>query len=373
MDDLVARARRAAEQVVPADLDAERLRSARRDLDLFGARAMLRALEPVLRDRAVHSVEDITERLQVAARHRWLLRQWLQELARHGTLTGDPDSGYRYERELPPTTRNELVQACTDLGYAPELATFVSGTNGHLTELIQDRMRVQELLFPGGDMVTAEATYRENAISRYLNHAARELVAGVVDRLRADRSPVRILELGAGVGGTTDDVVAGLNGLPVEYHFTDVSNFFLDAARRRFADRPWMRFALVDMNADLAQQPRYDLVIASNVLHNAHHIGRTLRELRELLNPAGAVVFIETVVAHSQLLTSVHFLMSPAPGQPHAGATDVRAGTDRIFLTEDEWVGQLAASGLRPVVVLPEADHPLALLDQRVFAAVRDA
>ncbi|MGW0003312.1 class I SAM-dependent methyltransferase [Nocardia grenadensis] len=222
-------------------------------------------------------------------------------------------------------------------------------------------------------MFTAEATYRENAISRYLNHAAREIVAGVVTRLRADRSPVRVLELGAGVGGTTDDVVAGLTGLPVEYHFTDVSNFFLDAARRRFADRPWMRFAIVDMNTDLARQPRHDLVIASNVLHNAHHIGHTLRELRELLNPGGAVVFIETVVAHSQLLTSVHFLMSPAAGQPHAGATDVRAGTDRIFLTEAEWVGQLTASGLRPAVVLPAAGHPLALLDQRVFAAVRDA
>ncbi len=372
-DDLGARARWAAEQVVPADLDIERLRSARHDLDLFGARAMLRAVEPVLRDRAVHSVEDITERLKVAARHRWLLRQWLQELTRHGALTGDPDSGYRYERELPPTTRDELVQACTDLGYAPQLATFLGGTNEHLTELVQDRMRVQELLFPGGDMFTAEATYRENAISRYLNHAAREIVAGVVTRLRADRSPVRVLELGAGVGGTTDDVVAGLTGLPVEYHFTDVSNFFLDAARRRFADRPWMRFAIVDMNTDLARQPRHDLVIASNVLHNAHHIGHTLRELRELLNPGGAVVFIETVVAHSQLLTSVHFLMSPAAGQPHAGATDVRAGTDRIFLTEAEWVGQLTASGLRPAVVLPAAGHPLALLDQRVFAAVRDA
>ncbi|MGW1741614.1 nocobactin polyketide synthase NbtC [Nocardia sp. NPDC001965] len=371
--DLGEKAGWAAEQVVPADLDSERLRSARHDLDLFGAAAMHRALEPVLRDGAVHTVDDIAERLKVAARHRWLLRQWLQELTRHGSLTGDADGGYRYVRDLPAPVRSELVQACTDLGYAPELATFLGGTNEHLTELIQDRMRVQELLFPGGDMFTAEATYRENAISRYLNHAAREIVAGTVTRLRADRSPVRILELGAGVGGTTDDVVAGLTDLPVEYHFTDVSNFFLDAARARFADRPWMRFAIVDMNADLARQPRYDLVIASNVLHNAHHIGHTLRELHDLLNPGGAVVFIETVVAHSQLLTSVHFLMSPAPGQPHAGATDVRAGTDRIFLTEDEWVDQLAASGLRPMLVLPEADHPLALLDQRVFAAVRDA
>ena len=53
------------------------------------------------------------------------------------------------------------------------------------------------------------------------------------------------------------------------------------------------------------------------------------------------------------------------------GLTDVRAGTDRIFLTRDEWHDQLTASGFTPVQTLPSADHPLSLLDQYVFAAVR--
>ncbi|MFQ6227849.1 hypothetical protein [Nocardia sp. NPDC002869] len=57
-------------------------------------------------------------------------------------------------------------------------------------------MRVQELLFPGGDMLTAERAYRENIISHYLNPAAREAVAGITARVAADRAPVRILELG---------------------------------------------------------------------------------------------------------------------------------------------------------------------------------
>nr|WP_245672872.1 class I SAM-dependent methyltransferase [Aldersonia kunmingensis] len=220
-------------------------------------------------------------------------------------------------------------------------------------------------------MSTAEAAYRDNLSARYINLAAGRAVADLVEGLRSDRSPVRILEVGAGIGGTTDDVTAAVSGLPVEYHFTDVSTFFLDAAKKRFADYPWMRYGIMDMNADLAQQPRHDIVIAANVLHNAFDIRHTLQQVHDLLNPGGAVVIIETCHAHCQLLTSVHFLMSPASGQPHAGLSDVRAGTDRIFLTEREWQHELTAVGLTPALVLPDGDHPVAMLDQRVFVAIR--
>ena len=230
---------------------------------------------------------------------------------------------------------------------------------------------MQELLFPNGSMTTADAFYRDNAISRYLNLGARAAVADAVRRLAVDRSPVRILELGAGVGGMTDDIVAGLTGLPVDYHFTDVSTFFLNAAKQRFAEHPWMRFGIVDLNADLHRQPPCDIVVASNVVHNARDVGRTLGEIHDLLRPGGAVIFIEVCKAHCSFMTSVYFLMSPASGQPQVGLTDVRAGTDRIFLTQDEWHHQLATNGFTPVQTLPPADHPLSMLDQYVFAAVR--
>jgi hypothetical protein len=60
-----------------------------------------------------------------------------------------------------------------------------------------------------------------------------------------------------------------------------------------------------------------------------------------------------------------------ASGRPQVGLTDVRAGTDRIFLTQDEGHGEFAASGFTPVQTLPTADHRLSLLDQYVFAAER--
>ena len=352
-----------------ATLDSSRILSARSDLDLFGLQAMWRVLEPVLGDGGAHPADEIAERLQFLERHRWVLRQWLGELTTRGFL--DHDGGYRVAGTPPSPTRRGLVEVCTDLGYLPPFGQFLDDCNAHLADLVADRVTVQELLFPDGSTTRADAFYRDNAISRHLNLCARTAVADAVRRIATHRSPVRILELGAGVGGMTNDIVAGLDGLPVDYHFTDVSTFFLNAAQRRFADKPWMRFGMVDLNADLRAQPPCDIVVASNVVHNAVDVGRTLGEIHDLLRPGGAVIFIEACKAHCSFMTSVYFLMSPPPGGPQVGLTDVRAGTDRIFLTRDEWHDVLSASGFTSTATLPTPEHPLSPLDHHVFVAER--
>jgi hypothetical protein len=63
--------------------------------------------------------------------------------------------------------------------------------------------------------------------------------------------------------------------------------------------------------------------------------------------------------------------MSARPGQTQPGRTDVRTGTERIFLHEHEWLDELTAADLHPWPVLPAADHPLAVLGQRLFTARR--
>ncbi|MFI9535494.1 nocobactin polyketide synthase NbtC [Nocardia fusca] len=370
--EMPALARRIADQAVPRDLDIHRLRTARRDLDITGMRAMLGTLAPALDDGEFHTADEIAASVQFAERHHWLLRRWLDELTGEGCLEHDSVRGYRSAAAPPEPSCPDLHRICADLGYSREFADFLRSSAENLTGLAQDRVRVQELLFPGGDMLTAEGAYRENIISHYLNLAAREAVAGITARIAADRAPVRILELGAGIGGTTDEVISGLAGLPVDYHFTDLSAFFLNAARERFADHPWMRYGIVDMNQDLrGTTEHYDIVIGANVLHNALHIGEMLRDLHDLLGPGGAVVFIEACKANYPLLTSMKFLMSAAPGGTHPGKEDIRQGA-RIFLTEDEWCEQLRSAGFTPLLVLPERDHPMFLLDQRVIAAIRD-
>ncbi len=368
--DVMHQARQAAEQVIPDGLDVERMVSARADLDIVGMGAMMNALSPALSRSDIRSADDIADRLEFAPRHRWLLYRWLGVLTERGHLDREPGGGYRFVSPVPEPKCPDLLTLCADLGYPVALAGFMRSCNERLTELAQDRIKIQELLFTDGEMATAVASYRDNVVGHYLNRGARQAIASWTRNLGSDRSPVRILELGAGTGGTTDDVLAGLTGLPVDYHFTDVSQFFLRGAQERFGDHPQLRYGIVDLNADLPRQDRCDIVLAANVIHNALHIGEMLGRLHGVIRPGGALVFIETCTANYQLLTSLKFLMSPNPGQPQPGQSDIRAGA-RIFLSENEWCDQLAAAGFDPLPVLPAADHPLRGLDQRLFVAAR--
>jgi hypothetical protein len=231
--------------------------------------------------------------------------------------------------------------------------------------------RTAEQTVPGDlDIHRLRAARRDLDITRHARHAEHAgtgLVRRRVPHRRRDRRH-RAVRRTAPLAAMP---LARLAGLPVDYHFTDLSAFFLNAARERFADHPWMRYGIVDMNRDLrGTTERYDIVIGANVLHNALHIGEMLRDLHDLLGPGGAVVFIEACKANYPLLTSMKFLMSAAPGGTHPGKEDIRQGA-RIFLTEDEWCEQLRSAGFTPLLVLPERDHPMFLLDQRVIAAIR--
>jgi SAM-dependent methyltransferase len=315
---------------------------------------------------------EIADRLRVAPRHRWILRRWLAALTEEGMAARD---GTTY-RVVANVSRDTLTEATRDIdraragmGYPPELTRFFATAAEYLLELLLDDVTLQSLLFADGDTGTATGAYRDNPVNRYVNAAAAHLV-----RAHArPGQPLRVLE----VGGTTADVLTALADVPVDYVFTDVSRFFLADACERFGDVPGMRYGTFDINHDPLGQGlepgELDVVLGANVLHNAHDVDATLRGLRDLLTPGGLLVFVDTTREIRQILTSMQFLMSARPGHEQAGARDARAGTDRIFLTEQEWTTALLGAGLEPLGVLPRTGHPLHPVGVRLFAAVRPA
>ncbi|WP_156213291.1 class I SAM-dependent methyltransferase [Lentzea aerocolonigenes] len=343
-----------------------------RRLDETALLGITRALSA---DRALvagepRSAEEVMRALGVVPRHHWIVRRWLRVLVEEGRLTGD--GRYRGlvvagEAEFA-ASRAALDDARRALGYPPELTRFFLQSIDCLPLLVRDEVSVQNIMFPDGDFATALGTYSHNIISTYTNR-----VAAVLVRQIARAGARRVLEVGAGIGGTTAGVVeelerAGLSG--VDYEFTDLSRFFLVPAAERFADRPWMRFGLFDVNAEPDRpEQSVDLIIAANVLHNAHDVDVVLARLRGLLAHGGHLVIIESCREHYQVMTSMQFLMSGRVGEARQDFTDFRAGTDRIFLTEHEWVERLTAGGFRVGPVLPGAGSPLAPLAQHVFTA----
>jgi trans-aconitate methyltransferase len=183
--------------------------------------------------------------------------------------------------------------------------------------------------------------------------------------------PLRVIEVGAGTGATTDVVGAALDerwpdGPPVDYLFTDVSYFFVTEAERRHAGRTWIRHGLYDIDRTPREQRlpprRADAVVAAGVLNNARDTDATLRHLADLLAPGGTLLITEPTREHLEIMASQAFMMTEAE--------DVRRTSRATFLSREHWTAALEGAGFEQIVTVPGEDHPLAPLGQRLFAAV---
>jgi SAM-dependent methyltransferase len=325
-----------------------------------------------------HSFGEISVALRAAPRHQRVLRRWLRALERENMLIRDALTD-RYgtlhaaDAAALRDARGELIAALPGSGYREELTRFFLTAFDYLPELLRDEISLQSLLFDADTSDAAEGIYRDNAVSRYVNAIAAAALAEAARRTTQARAPFRVLEVGAGVGGTSAEVLRALVSYQVSYQFTDVSRFFLTSARQRFADWPGVTFGTFDMNGDYAEQgydpASADAILAANVLHNARDADRVLAGLARLLAPGGWLVFIETCRDIHQIMASMEFLMSPPADDPGFEFSDFRHGQDRIFIARDEWLALLARAGLGNVTCLPGPDSPVAPFGQHVLAA----
>ncbi|KAK1855639.1 polyketide synthase [Colletotrichum chrysophilum] len=158
---------------------------------------------------------------------------------------------------------------------------------------------------------------------------------------------LRVLEIGAGTGGTTNKVLEWLRGptgalLYSEYTYTDISAGFFSAAQERFKEYPNMTFKSLDISKDPVDQgfepASYDLILAANVLHATPSLRETLMNVRKLLQPEGRLYMEE--LSHDAL--PMNFVMSVLPGW-WLGADDGRP--DQPHVLSDRWDMELRASG----------------------------
>ncbi|KAI0889613.1 polyketide synthase [Annulohypoxylon maeteangense] len=115
-----------------------------------------------------------------------------------------------------------------------------------------------------------------------------------------DRHPhLNILEIGAGTGGATKSILKSIGRSFDSYTFTDISSSFFENAADLFSswgDR--MVFKVYDVESDPAVQgfdekTKYDVIVASLVIHATAELDKTMRNLRKLLKPGGYLVVAE--------------------------------------------------------------------------------
>ncbi|NKY30652.1 thioester reductase domain-containing protein [Nocardia gamkensis] len=291
--------------------------------------------------------ESLDARLGVRPGFDRLRTSCLDILHRHGLVRRHDD---RFEVPGPPPGTGGMRADL--LARFPETAPYVALLDTCLAaypRVLRGELSATEVLFPGGDLALVGAIYRGNAAYDFTNGLLAELVAAVAQR-PGDTRPLRIVEIGAGTGGSTHAVLDALTarGIAFDYHYTDVSHSFLTHGRRTFGTRENLRFAVLDIDADPVAQGfsahEADLVLCANVLHATRSIDATLRNIRRLLAPGGVLAFteattdLEVLALTFGLLEGWHGYRDPEARIPHSP-----------LLSESQWQAALSAAGFSGV------------------------
>lgn len=321
-----------------------------------------------------HSLEEIQDRVKVVPKLYRLVKRWMNVLCAENFMHRDESTGKYRLLNVPSENAAEdcwkqLDDVEAKVHYGAKLVHYLRESSKHLPELLRGDVNALDLFFPQGKLDTALAAYHDNLVNLALNRVAKECVVHLAKE-RAhlnNRRPLRILEVGAGVGGTSMDLIPALADYNVTYHFTDISTFFLNEAKTRFEKYPWVSYGLYDINKEYwiqgIEASAYDVIICANVLHNARNVPEIIETLKELAVPEGKLIVIEATKEAYTLLTSMEFK------DGLSGFTDFRAGTDRTFIDFTQWQEVFAKANTEVICSYPQEADPLALAGQTIFIA----
>ena len=169
-------------------------------------------------------------------------------------------------------------------------------------------------------------------------------------RRRSGIDSLRILEIGAGTGGTTRYLLPSI-GVDADYTFTDISPLFLAQAKDQFKSYPRLRVALLDIERNPADQGfeagAYDVVIASNVVHATADIKKSMQHISDLLAPSGLFFAIEGLTPETWV--NITFGLSEGWWR----FTDVARRPSGPLLDAAGWRRLLAEVGFSDIVLVP--------------------
>ena len=343
------------------------------ELDALCAALVLAGLDqlgPPLRDGDRISEAQLFGELGVQEGHRRLARRLLELLGEDGWLERDGDGWVVTRDDRPDALALEAALADRFPAFTPE-ARLVSRCGAALAGILRGEVDALDVLFPGGSSAQMEAIYRDAPMGRTFNELVGRAVASAVAATPAGR-PLRILEIGAGSGATTDSVLAGLDDRPIDYLFTDISPAFTVKARERFRANPSVRFATFDAAAEPTGQGldpgSFDLIVAANVVHATPRLDVTLGHLRSLLAPGGQLILLEATTRERFADLTVGFM----PGWWAFEDTDLRP--DYALLSREAWRGALTAAGFTSVAVGPtDVEEPALRREAVIVASAPDA
>ncbi|MBP5971177.1 SDR family NAD(P)-dependent oxidoreductase [Brasilonema sp. CT11] len=240
---------------------------------------------------------EIATELGIISRYHRLLNRLLAILAESGYLR-QISAGWQVIKIPTEVNFNSVIK--DDIVAAEFL--LLSRCGSQLDRVLTGKVDPLQLLFPEGDFSIVSRLYQTSPVAVAMNTLSQKAVSLALEKLPISQG-VRVLEIGAGTGGTTGYLLPFLPSDRTEYTFTDIGATFLTQAQEKFREYPFVKYEILDIETDPLTQgfstAQYDLIIAANVLHATGDLSVTLNHVRQLLAPGGILVLLEVTTAEN--------------------------------------------------------------------------
>lgn len=227
-----------------------------------------------------------------------LVSQMCRILVDAGILTAGGDGAYtRTTKAIDPTHSSTLYKTMLEKHPKHTSESILLNLSGScLADCMTGKTDPLKLLFANRNNLALMGDVYDKAP---MCQASTQLLADFLAQsmLSSQDKIHRIIEVGAGTGGTAKYLVNHLasRGVKFEYTFTDISPSLVGLAKKTFADKPMMKYATID--CDQAPPPemrgRFDVVIATNCIHATQNASSAAANMASLLGLGGVLCLVE--------------------------------------------------------------------------------
>lgn len=332
-------------------------------------RSTLTSLSVYIYPQEKHSLDSLINQFKIQPYYRKLLGQWLCVLEKEGLLHREQDTFINHislQTDSLNTIWNEVKQYAKSI---PQGQNFLNYLKRHLDNhvaLLKGQIDPLDLLFPDGSLDTVESLYQFFPTAAYFNSLGREVMKSLVKTWPLEK-PLRILEIGAGIGGTTTSLLPVLPGDRTVYTYTDISPFFSNLAKKKFREYSFVEYKRLDIDRNPQEQgyqlQSFDVIVAANVLHVARDLKTTLSYIRSLLAPQGLLLLVELTEYSRSAMTTMGFVKG------FSSYEDERTQENLPTLTVKQWQNILQLNCFENFVAFPQFGSPHDLFGQHLIIA----
>ncbi|RDL40047.1 Uncharacterized protein BP5553_00026 [Venustampulla echinocandica] len=233
-------------------------------------------------------------------KHSKIVQRLWDILEKHGIINRENATICRGAKSALSPSASELHQEFINqhATYSIE-AQLMAITGSNLAECLKGDADPIRLLFgTAGSGKILEEYYGHSPMLSTLTDQLVTFIMGSLGNSNGPQpAPLRVLEVGAGTGGTTARLVDRLaaSGIIVEYTFTDVSSTMVSKAKKKFVQYSWVSFEKFDLEQSVPphMKGKFDIIIGTNCVHATSDKAATTSRIRDMLNNDGFMVLSE--------------------------------------------------------------------------------